>query len=121
MTHLKQRMLEELQRRNYSENTIRSYSGAVEDFALHFNTPPDQLGPEHIRQYHLHLIQERQLAPQTIVGQMSALRFFYGKTLGRPLGELNLLNPKRAKQLPTVLGRQEVVRLLDATQNLFQY
>jgi integrase/recombinase XerD len=121
MTHLRLRMLEELQRRNYAENTIRSYIGAAEDFALHFNTPPDQLGAPHLRQYHLYLIQERQLAPQTIVGQISALRFFYGKTLGRPLEELNLLNPKRAKQLPTVLGRQEMVRLLDATQNLFQY
>ena len=121
MTHLRERMLEELQRRNYSENTIRSYIGAVEEFALHFNTPPDQLGAEHIRQYHLHLIQKRQLAPQTVVGQISALRFFYGKTLGRPLGELNLVNPKRPKQLPTVLSREEVVRLLEATQNLFQY
>ena len=121
MTHLRQRMLEELQRRNYSENTIRSYIRAVEDFALHFNTPPDQLGAEHLRQYHLHLIQERQLAIQTVAGHISALRFFFGMTLGRPLPELNLLNPKRPKQLPTVLSREEVVRLLEATQNLFQY
>jgi len=121
MTHLRLRMLEELQRRNYAENTIRSYLGAVEDFARYFNTPPDQLGAEHLRQYHLYLIQERKLATQTVVSYISALRFFYGKTLGRPLPELNLPNPKRPKRLPTVLGPEEVARLLEATQNLFQY
>ena len=121
MTHLRQRMLEELQRRNYSQNTIRSYVHAVEDFARYFNTPPDQLGASHLRQYHLYLIQERKLATQTVVGQLSALRFFFGKTLERPLPELNLLNPKRPKRLPTVLGQEEVARVLEATQNLFQY
>ena len=79
MTHLRQRMLEELQRRNYSQNTIRSYVHAVEDFARYFNTPPDELGASHLRQYHLYLIQERKLATQTVVGHISALRFFYGK------------------------------------------
>ncbi len=64
MTHLRKRMLEELQRRNYAENTIRSYIRAVELYARHFNRRPDQLGPEHLRQYHLHLI-ERKLATRT--------------------------------------------------------
>ncbi len=108
MTHLRQRMLEELQRRNYAESTIKSYLRAVADFARYFKTPPDDLGAEHLRQYHLYLIQERKLATQTVVSAIAALRFFYGKTLGRPLPELNLLNPKRPKRLPTVLGREEV-------------
>ena len=33
MTHLRQMMLDELQRRNYSPNTVRSYVHAVEEFA----------------------------------------------------------------------------------------
>ena len=51
MTHLRKLLLEELQRRNYSHETIRSYVHAVEDFARRFNCPPDRLGPQHIRQY----------------------------------------------------------------------
>jgi integrase/recombinase XerD len=46
-------MLDELQRRNYSLNTVRSYMHAVEEFARYFRRSPDQLGPGHIREYHV--------------------------------------------------------------------
>ncbi len=81
MTHLGSRMLEELQRRNYADSTIESYLRAVERFVRHFKTPPDQLGADQLRQYQLHLIRNRSLAAQTVVSHMSALRFFYVKTL----------------------------------------
>jgi hypothetical protein len=51
VTYLRQIMLEELKRRNYAESTIRAYLRAVEHFSRHFHRRPDQLGPEHIRQY----------------------------------------------------------------------
>ena len=44
MTRLKKMMLEELQLRNYAQNTIRHYLRAVEDFARHFNCSPDRNG-----------------------------------------------------------------------------
>ena len=51
MTHLRKMMLEELERRNYAKTTTRLYLQTIEDFARYFKRPPDQLGPEHIRQY----------------------------------------------------------------------
>jgi hypothetical protein len=43
MTRLRTMMLEELQRRNYAETTIRHYIRTVDDFARRFNCPPDRL------------------------------------------------------------------------------
>ena len=61
MTHLRKAMLEELQRRNLSQITIRIYLRAVEEFAQYYKTPPDRLRPEHIRQYQAHLFTDRKL------------------------------------------------------------
>lgn len=121
MTQLRKKMLEELQRRNYSQRTIESYLHAVEDFARHFGKSPDQLNQEHIRQYHLHLVHERKFAVNTIVVRISALRFFFVKTLGRPYQREDLPSPRRPKRLPTVLSQDEVARLLASAGNLFHY
>jgi hypothetical protein len=49
MTHLRQRMKEDLRLRNFSPRTIHSYTRIVAEYANYFNKSPDELGPEHIR------------------------------------------------------------------------
>ena len=45
MTHLRKMMLEELQRRNYSQTTTECYVHSIEHFARYFHRSPDHLGP----------------------------------------------------------------------------
>ena len=118
MTHLRQLMLDELQRRNYSPNTVRSYVHAVEDFARYFRRPPEQLGPDHVREYQVHLFRDRKLSPRTIEGRSAALRFLFVKTLRRPYLPDTIPFPKQHKRLPTVLSQEEVARLIDSAGNL---
>jgi hypothetical protein len=81
VTHLRQIMLEELERRNYAPGTIRSYIRTVEHFARHFHRAPDQLGPEHIRQYQAAMFREWKLSQNTVSQRLGALRFFYTQVL----------------------------------------
>jgi integrase-like protein len=62
MTHLRQRMQEDLRLRNYSSRTIHSYTRIVAEFASYFRKSPHRLGPEHIRAWLLYLLDERKLA-----------------------------------------------------------
>ncbi len=118
MTHLRKAMLEELQRRNMSQITARVYLHAVEEFSLYYNMPPDQLGPEHIRQYQAHLFTDRKLDATSVSQQLSALRFFFVKTLKRPLLVGDMPFPKRPIRLPDILCREEVERLIGCAANL---
>jgi len=118
VTHLRQLMLDELRRRNYSQSTTRTYLHAVEDFAKYFHRSPYRLGPDHIRQYQVHLFRDRKLSPGTIGLRTCALRFLFVKTLGRPYLPDQLPFPKRQRRLPTILDQQEVARLIESASNL---
>ena len=119
MTPLRQRMLEELQRRNYSQATIESYILAVKEFAEYFGKSPALLGAEDVRRYQLYLINEKKLAPQTVKVRMSALRFLYWKTLKRrDLHFDDMPLPKAPMKLPVVLSPEEVTRLIEAASSL---
>ena len=113
MTQLREKMLEEIQRRNYSHRTARTYVRIVRDFAEYFHQPPDKLGPEQIRQYQAHLFQAKKLAPATVSQYVSALRFLFVKTLRRHFLAEYIPFPKSRKRLPTVLSPEEVSRLID--------
>ena len=114
MTHLRKITLEELERRNYTETTTRAYLHAIEDFARYFKRPPDQLGPEEIREFTAHLFRDRKLADNTVSQRVAALRFFFTKTLKRSWNIEETPYPKKRMQLPVILSQDEVARLIEA-------
>lgn len=118
MTRLRQMMLEELQRRNYAQSTIENYIHALREFSQYFHRPPDQLGPEHIRQFQIYLLRDRKLAANTVKQRVAAVRFFFVRTLKRPYLREDIPYPKAPCRLPVVLSQEEVTRLIDAASNL---
>ncbi len=119
MTRLRKMMLEELQRRNYSESTAHSYIRAVEDFARYFNRPPDQLRPEQIREYQAYLFRDRKLAANTVIQRLVALRFFFIKMLRQSWSVTETPYPKKVVRLPAILSPREVARLIDSAGTPF--
>jgi integrase len=98
-------MIEDMQIRNFSENTQESYLQQVSLFARHFRRSPEGLGPANIR--------EKKLAPGSILIATAALRFLYVVTMKRPWDVEEVLPmPKKAEKLPVILSPEEVRHFL---------
>src|SRR5438046_4385173 len=113
MTPLRQRMIEDMQLRNFATTTQRSYIHYVADFAKHFNRSPQDLDLEAVRQYQLYLTQERKLSPQSINTFVSAVQFLYLVTLEMPWEKHDFPRARLEEKLPVVLAPDEVQRFLD--------
>jgi integrase/recombinase XerD len=111
MTPLRQRFIEDMQRRNYAERTVASYTDAVAKFARHFDCSPAFLDAEHARQYQLHLI-DQSYSWSTFNQAVCAIRLLYKLTLDRPGMVEAVPFGKKPKTLPAVFSKPEVAHVL---------
>jgi integrase len=118
MTPLRKRMLEDMQLRNFAPETQRNYIHHVAGFARYFNLSPELLDLEAVRQYQLHLLNERRLSPETINQCISAVKFLYLETLEMPWTDEYFPRVKRASKLPVVLSQEELMRFFDNIPSL---
>ena len=117
MTVLRERMRESIRVRNLSPRTEKTYIGEVAKFAQHFRKSPDLLGPEDIHRYQVHLVDEQKVSWTAFNQAVCALKFFYGKTLGRDWDIRHIPFAKLPRKLPVVLSRGEVGQLFERVTN----
>jgi site-specific recombinase XerD len=110
MTPLRKRMVEEMKLRNFSPHTIANYVDCVARFARHYGKSPEVLGAEEVRQYLLHLVDQKKVAWGTYNQALAALRYLYRWVLKRGEVVQDIRGPKRARRLPVVLSLDEVRR-----------
>ena len=115
-TALRQRMLQDLQLAGLSERTQEAYLRSVRQLADHFHTPPDRLSEQQLRDYFLHLKNDRKFASGSLVVAYSAIKFFYSHTSPRDWPTLRRLRVRKEKKLPDVLSVDEVRRLIAAVR-----
>lgn len=113
MTPLRRRMLEDMQIRNFSQNTQDTYLLQAALFARHFRQSPEALGPEQIRTYQVYLTNEKKLAPGSVLIATAALRFLYTVTLKKDWNVQQIIPaPKKPQTLPVILSPEEVQHFL---------
>lgn len=114
MTPLRRCMQDEMQLRNFSAATQRSYIHYIADFAKHYNTSPSHLGLDEVRNYQLYLLQDRELSPTSVNCFVSAAKFLYLKVLEMPWTDADFPYAKTPDRLPAVLTAEEVERFFQA-------
>jgi site-specific recombinase XerD len=114
---LRQRLIDDMTARRFSEDTKKDYVRNVRKFADFLGRSPNTATSEDLRRFQLHMAQQ-QVGPSTINAAITALRFFFTVTLEKP----DLVRPLRIvtepRKAPVVLSQEEVSRLLQAAPGL---
>jgi site-specific recombinase XerD len=108
MTPLRQRMLEDMQLRNLGTETQRAYLHYITGLARFYQTGPEHLSLEEIREYQLYLVNDRRLSPESVNTFVSATKFLYNVTLETPWPDGALPRCRVPHKLPVVLSPAEV-------------
>jgi site-specific recombinase XerD len=118
MGELRDRMVRDMDVRNFSGRTVESYVDGVKGLAKYYRRPPDQLSDAEVQRYLLYIREERKLSGSTCNQIRCALKFLYEVTLRRPQASLTVPPMRPAQKLPEILSRVEVERIVAATRTL---
>ena len=116
-TTLRQRFLDDMNLHRLCRATQHNYLRDMTRFANWLGRPPDLATDEDLRRYQIEQ-RETGLGAPAMNMAVSALRFFYTRTLDRQDLTRKLHRVKHPRALPTVLSREEVTRMLDATTSI---
>ena len=113
ISDLRRRMLEDMAVRRLGEKTRHDYIKHIETFTRFLGRSPDAATAEDLRRFQVHELEQGGRPPKMNT-QVSALRFFFGKTLGRLDLAHQLSRVDYPRKLPRVLPMNDVTRLLEA-------
>jgi integrase/recombinase XerD len=114
MGKLREKMIQDLQLRRYAPATCERYVDCARAYVAYHRRPPEEMGEAEVRQYLLHLVLERKIAPATQKMHVAGIKFLYAETLARPEVVARIPWPKVRQSLPPILSGTEVDVLLAA-------
>jgi integrase/recombinase XerD len=100
--------------RRFSRETQRNYIRDVGRFATFLRRSPDTATADDVRRFQIEQ-RDAGVPTPTMNSIVSALRFFFTHTIDRPDLARKLIRAVHPRNLPVVLSRDEVARLLNAT------
>lgn len=118
MTELRKKMIRDMQLRNFSLATQKSYLNSVTGLAKHYHQSPDVISPAEIQDYVIYLLTERKLAIGSCHTIITALRFFYSVTLGEDKSRAPIPEVKNYRRLPNILSGNEIEKLFAVVKNI---
>jgi integrase/recombinase XerD len=118
MSALREKLIQQMELKGYSQRTIKCYVVCIKAMSGHYNTPPDLLSNEQIREYIQQRLVEKKLSKSWVNQMVSALKLLYVDILRREWDHIAIPRPRRERKLPVVFSREEVKMILSRTENL---
>ncbi|MBW2471871.1 MAG: site-specific integrase [Deltaproteobacteria bacterium] len=118
MEPLRNRMIQDLQLRGYSESTQSLYVNAVRQLCDHFEKSPGKITEEDLRDYFLYCKNVKNWSRSTSTVALCAIKFFYENTIERKWPTLLFIRAGQEKKLPVVLSHGEVRNILNRIRML---
>jgi len=113
------RYTELLQLKAYSKATLKTYTGAFYHLLrLLRNVSVTSLTKQHVQAYLLWLLNAKKYTEANLHTTINALKFFFEQVEGRGREFYDLPRPKKPQKLPSVLAEEEMITLIQKTQNL---
>ena len=107
--------------KHYSYRTEQSYVGWIKPYIyFHDVRHPSEMGAPEVEAFLTHLAVKENVAASSQNQALSALLFLYREVLHQDLGPVDALRAKRPKRLPTVLTREETLRLIGCLSGTHQ-
>jgi integrase/recombinase XerD len=118
MGRLKDKMKKDMELKNLSERTIKTYLSCMKQFVTYYRKSPEHIDHDVVRDYLYYLLKEKNVSQATINQSYSALKFFYETTLGKEWDRVKIPRSRRIKKLPVVLSKEEVGAILNKIRSL---
>lgn len=117
--HVLPAMQQALILKSYSPSTIRTYINEVGVFLRTIqHHPADKFSTQRIKDYLQYCAEKLKLTENTLHSRMNGLKFYFDQVLKREKLFWDIPRPKKGIQLPKVLSKEEMIRLLKAIENL---
>ena len=106
----------ELKLRGFSKRTVDTYIFHNKRFLEFIKKDPNEISQDDIKAYLASLISDKKQKPSSVSLALSSLKYMYKTLLKKDIFS-DIKAPKQEKKLATVLTKEEIKRLLDATEN----
>jgi integrase/recombinase XerD len=118
MKTLREQFIQQLQLKGCSKRTIENYVKCILGLAKYYNTSPDLLTIEQIRDYFQYCLNVKKYSTSWMNQTISALKILFVEVLKREWNRLDIPRPHREKKLPLVLSTDETVKILNSLKNI---
>ena len=118
MTPLRKRMTEDMQLRDFSPQTQRIYLHHITGLARFYQTSPEHLNLEDLKQFQVYLASQRRYSAESLNQFVSAAKFLYRVTLEAPFDAGARLRAKVSIRAPIILSQPEIERFFENVPSL---